>query len=245
MGSWFIFPGDPIPSVCKRFKLLKIEMIVCLIYFLIILQLNQFDYLICFCLFSPCLQCGRMRKCGFLGAWKELTEMFPLQLDLFPRNILFHNHLEDKLDVPLRLQGFCLLSRTETTTERLEHRQQQTIPNYSLSVGALFLGRIWYYKRMRRLEDWSEVMTADCIAKQPLTFHEVQSCISRWLKLQFLYLEYKSLNTRTAVQSHHVQPLGNSFILSSANVQVNPSKHELSILALSEYILPVEIRIPI
>lgn len=60
---------------------------MCLTYFLLILQLKQFDYLICFCLFSPCLQCGRMRKCGFLGSWKKLTEMFHLQLGLVPRNI--------------------------------------------------------------------------------------------------------------------------------------------------------------
>lgn len=150
---------------------------MCLMYLLLILQLNQFDYLICFCLFSPCLQCGRMRKCGFLRAWKELTEMFPLQLDFFPRNIPFHSHRGDKLSVSLSPQGFCLPSRTVTTTERLGHRQQQAIPNYSLSVGALSLGRIGYYKRVQRLEARSEVITAGCIAEQPLTFHEAQRCV--------------------------------------------------------------------
>lgn len=54
---------------------------MCLIYLLLILQLNQFILYLCH--FSPCLQGGRMGICGFFGAWKELTEMFPLQLDLF------------------------------------------------------------------------------------------------------------------------------------------------------------------
>lgn len=89
---------------------------MCLIYFLLILQLKQFDYLICFCLFSPCLQCGRMRKCGFLGAWKKLTEVFHLQLGLVPRNI---PESPGGQALSLSPQGFCLLSRTETTTERL------------------------------------------------------------------------------------------------------------------------------
>lgn len=98
-------------SLQKLQNFLKIEIRMCLIYFRLNLWLKLFDRLICFCFFSPCFQCGR----GFLVAWKEMTELFFLQLDLVPRNSLFHNHLGEKSS----LQCFCLLSRAVITAESL------------------------------------------------------------------------------------------------------------------------------
>lgn len=51
------------------------------------------------------------------------------------------------------------------------------------------------------VEDRFDMIIASCIAKQPLTFHEVYSCIPSWMKLQYLCLEYKCLKRSTSISS--------------------------------------------
>lgn len=128
-----------------------------------------------FLLFSPCLQYGRMRKCGFLGAWKKPTEMFLLQLDLVPRNIPESpGGQAEGLWAPRVSVSYPELrpQLKDWSTGRTDS------PKVQFECWCTFLGQDLILQESAEAGRESEVITAGCIAKQPLTFHKPQPCIS-------------------------------------------------------------------
>lgn len=164
---------------------------MCLIYLLLILQLNQFDDLTCFGSFLLACSVEEWGYVASLGHGKSWQKCFLSSLTL-SLGIFCSTSPEG--------QAECLWAPRVSVSYQALRAQLKfwstgstRHPHTAVWVLLHFPWAGFGTTRVQSLEERPEVLTAGCIAKQPLTCHEPLSCVSSQLKLQFLCLEHKGL----------------------------------------------------